>query len=234
MSLLTIVQDAADLVGIARPSAVAGGTDTTVRRLYALAKVEGISLMQRHQWSALITEASLTTLAAEDQGAIETIAPGFSWWVGDTIWNRTKTLPIQGPLSPSDWQERKAQSFSGPYSQFRIKNGHLHMQPAPTAGQSIKFEYGSRYWCQSSGGTGKETWSADTDTGVLSEHLMALGLRWRFLQMRGLDYGEAFRSYEMEVGNAIGRDGAKRTLSLDEGCSDHARGIMVPDGNWNL
>lgn len=233
MSLLTIVQDAADLIGVARPSAVAGGTDTTVRRLYALSKIEGKSLMQRHLWTALVTEFTHTTVATEDQGLIETIMPGFRWLVGNTIWNRTQTLQIGGALTPQEWQMQKAQTFSGPYSQFRIKNKHLYMYPAPTAGMTIAGEYGSRYWCQSSGGAGKETWSVDTDTGVLDEHLMTLGLRWRFLQMQGLDYGEAFRSYELEVAAAIARDGSPKTLNLGE-CNVPLRGVGVPDGNWDL
>ncbi len=232
MTLLTIVQDAADLCGIPRPSIVAGATDTTVRRLYALAKIEGKSLFQRHQWSALTTEATHTTLAAEDQGLIETIAPGFAWWIGQTAWNRSNQMQINGELSPQEWQMQKAQTYAGPYFNFRIKNKHLYFYPAPSAGDTIAFEYGSRYWCQSSGGTGQETWAADTDTGKLSEHLMTLGLRWRFLQMEGLDYGEAFRSYEMEVGNAIGRDGAKRIINMNEGSELPPRGIRAPDGNW--
>jgi hypothetical protein len=234
MSLLTLVQDAADLCGIPRPSNVAGAADTQVRRLFALAKIEGKSLMQRHLWSELVTEASHTTLASEDQGLIETIAPGFKWWVNGTIWDRTLQDPVDGPLSPQDWQMQKAQSYSGPYSQFRIMNKHLYMFPAPTAGSTLKFEYGSRYWCQSSTGAGQETWVADSDAGVLSEHLMTLGLRWRFLQAQGLDYGEAFRAYEMEVANAIGRDGAKRSINLNEGCEVLPRGIRIPDGSWNL
>jgi hypothetical protein len=234
MSLLTLVQDAADLCGVPRPSSVAGATDTTVRRLYALAKIEGKALMQRHQWQELITEASLTTLAAEDQGLIETIAPGFAWWIGGTIWNRTIQDQIGGPLSPQEWQSDKAQVSTGPYSQFRIRLKHLYMYPAPTAGQSVKFEYGSRYWCQSAGGTGQETWAADTDTGILSEHLMTLGVRWRYQQLNGLDYGESFRAYEIEVANAIGRDGAKRPLNLNEGDDCPPRGVRAPDGSWAL
>lgn len=232
MSLLTIVQNAADLCGIPRPSIVAGATDTTVRRLYALAKIEGKSLCQRHRWSALITEATHTTLAAESQGLLETIAPGFSWMVGGTIWNRTQQDHLGGSLTPQEWQEDKAQLSTGPYSRFRIKNKRLYLYPAPAAGQTIAFEYGSRYWCESSGGTDQDTWAADTDVGLLDEHLMTLGLRWRYLQINGLDYGEAFRSYEVEVANAIGRDASPPSVNIaDERMIP--RGIRVPDGSWS-
>jgi hypothetical protein len=232
MSLLTIVQDACDLCGIARPTVVFGASDTQARQLLGLAKVEGKSLAQRHRWQALTTEATFTTLAAEEQGALESIAPGFSWWIDQSLWNRTTQLAVGGPISPQDWQMQKAQSYSGPYYNFRHKAGKLFMYPAPTAGETLAFEYGSRFWCKSSGGTGQETWLADSDTGILSEHLMTLGLRWRYLQMQGLDYGEAFRAYEMEVNNAIGRDGAHRVLSMDEERLSPRGGVMAPAGGW--
>ena len=46
--------------------------------MLALANVEGQTLAKRTRWQALIKEATHTTLAATDQGAIETLAPGFS------------------------------------------------------------------------------------------------------------------------------------------------------------
>lgn len=232
MSLLTIVQTACDLCGLPRPTIVAGSSDTQSRRLLALAKIEGQALYKRHRWTALITEASLTTLAAEDQGLVETIAPGFAWLINETTWNRTTQNQL-GSLSPQEWQMQKARTFSGPYFNFRVKAKHLYMLPVPTAGQSVKFEYGSRYWCQTSGGTGQETWGADTDTGVLDEGLMTLGLRWRVLQADGLDYGEAFRSYEMEVAQAMARDGVNPVLSMG-GNEAPVRGVRAPDGSWNL
>lgn len=232
MSLLTIVQDAADECGVAKPTTVIGASDTTVRRLLALAKRGGKKLAERHTWSSLVTEATFTTVAAEDQGALDTIAPGFKWFVGETIWDRTQKLPIGGSLTPQEWQRKKAQTLSGPYSQFRIKNNHLYFYPAPAAGLSAAFEYGSKYWCQSSTGTGQTTWESDSDTGKLDEDLLTMDLVWRFLQRQGLDYGEAFRDFENSVALAIGRDASPEVL--DMGDQEIIRAIGVPDGNWNI
>lgn len=233
MSLLTIVRDAADECGVAKPSAVIGASDPTARRLLGLAKRGGKKLAERHTWSSLITEATFTTVASEDQGALETLAPGFKWFVGETIWDRTQKLPIGGSLTPQEWQSKKAQTLTGPYSQFRIKNKHLFMYPAPAAGLSAAFEYGSRYWCESAAGAGQATWAADTDVGKLDEDLLTMDLVWRFLQRQGLDYGEAFRDFENSVALAIGRDASPEVIDMGEP-EYLVRGIGVPDGNWNI
>jgi hypothetical protein len=233
MSLLTIVQDAADLCGVVRPSVIVGSTDTTVRKLLALAKIEGQALYKRHRWTVLDTEVTHTTLAAEDQGTVESIMPGYGWLINQTLWDRTNQNPIGGPRDSADWQNMKAHVVSGSYFDFRIRDGHLYLYPAPAAGLTLALEYGSKYWCQDSGGTGQATWAADTDTGVLDEGLMTLGLRWRFLQADGLDYGEAFREYEIQVAQAIARDGSRPILHMDGGDWDWRGGVRAPDGNWS-
>jgi hypothetical protein len=234
MTLLSTIQDVADQIGLPRPSAVISSTDQSVRTLLALANLEGRILLKRHQWSALQKEATFVTLAAQDQGAISTIAPGFDYILNETEWNRSQFRPLGGPLSPQDWQQLKAFSATGPYPMFRIWQGHLYLQPAPAAGLTGAFEYMSLNWCQSSGGTGQSGWAADTDTGVLDETLMGMGVKWRFLQSKGLGYDEAFRDYEMMVNQAIARDGGRKRFNLAAEAGDYSplNSVIAPDGNW--
>ena len=155
MSLLTLIQGAADIVGLSRPAAVITSTDPAVRRMLALANVEGQELAKRHEWTVLIREATWTTLAAESQGTIANIASDLDQEngariVNETIWNRTAQRRMNGPLSSQRGQRLKAASVTGPYSEYRIRNGTHYLIPAPTAGQTGAFEYITKYWCQSS------------------------------------------------------------------------------------
>ncbi len=237
MTLLALVQNAADTIGVPRPAAVAGSTDQQIRQLFALANKEGQSLAKRYPWTALQAEATHTTLAAELQGVMTTIASGFEYIINETIWDRTQDVRVGGPVSPQRWQAYQAQPITGPYGRYRIRLGNLYLIPAPTAGRIVAFEYQSRNWCQSSGGTGQSAWAADTDTGVLSENLMELGLVWRFKQAKGLDYGEDMRTYEMQIADAMARDGGKQRIDVtsdDMIGADYQPGIGVPDGSWNL
>lgn len=236
MTLLTIVQDAADIIGLPRPSAVVNNTDTSARQLLSLSNIGGKILAKRYPWQALIKEATWTTLAAEDQGTIESIAPGFSYDAFESQWNRTQRVRILGPLNSQEWQQRAATSISGPYSLFRFRDKHLYLSPAPAAGETGAFEYISRYWCESSGGTDQERWAADTDVGILDEGLLTLDLIWRFKAAKGFAYGEDFRAFEMEANKAMARDGSKSTLNMSDDPTgrNYSPGVGVPDGSWNL
>lgn len=233
MTLLTIIQDAADLVGVARPGAVMASTDTQVRQLLACANIEGKTLAKRTEWQELILEASFATIAQEDQGELESKAPGYNWTINQTTWNRDTQRYVDGSLSSAQWQAEKALVTSGPYHEFMIRAQHLNLIPAPPAGQTIAFDYISRYWCQSAGGSGQERWGADSDTGILSEDLMTKGVIWRFKHSKGLEYGEDMADYEIDVNNAIARSGARRVLCFDNYRDDDYRfSIRAPEGSW--
>lgn len=236
MSCLSVVQQAFRRVGLTAPSAVVTSTDPQVLQMLALANEEGKELAKRGRWQNLTQEATFTTLAAESQGAITTIAGAdFGYILNDTIWNRDLKRPVFGPLSASVWQQLKAQSNQGPFNQFRIRGNTLRFIPAPTAGQTCAFEWQSKNWCQNSGATVTySAWNADTDVGLIDEDLMTLGLIWRWKEAQGLDYAEDFAKYERQVADALGRDGGKPKLNLGGYSWDLYPAIIVPSGSWSL
>jgi len=235
MTILSMAQQACRRIGLASPSALLSSTDDTYVQLVALANEEGEELAERFAWKALIKEATFTTVAAASQGAMTTLAgTDFKYIINDTIWNRTTRRPVFGPLAPRDWQALQAAPVTGPYHQFRIRIGNLYFNPTPSAGDSCAFEYLSKNWCQSSGGTGQSAWAADTDTGVLDEQLMTAGLIWRWKQVKGLDYAEDYAKYERRVADTMGRDGSRGVLDMAGGITDYRPGLFVPQGNWSL
>lgn len=229
MTLKTIVQDACSEIGISDPSFVIGNDDKQVKQLLALANREGRNLSSRYRWQVLIHEATFNTVASASQGEIATIASeGFRYILNDTIWNRDTRRPVFGPLAPRDWQMLQASPITGPFDQYRIRQNELLFDPVPAAGEACAFEYVSKHWCESAAGTGQEEWADDTDVGRLDESLMTMGLIWRWNAAKGFAYGEAFNQYEMDVADAMARDGSKPTLDLGGGITDFQPGIFVP------
>lgn len=234
MSLLSIVQDCCEELGIQSPSSVVGNTDRQVIQILQIANREGRDLLARYPWTAAIREATFTQAAASLQGTMTSLAAGFDYIMNDTMWNRTTSLPIMGPVASRDWQTLQAFPVTGPYQQFRIRDGKLYFDPVgANATDTIAFEYKSKYFCESSGGTDQTEWSADADIGLLDEELMKLGIVWRWLKRKGLDYAEDFATYERRVLDAMARDGGKRTLYTDSTKTDRAPGIVVPIGSWS-
>ena len=228
MSLLTIVQRAAVRIGVPKPSAVASNTDPQIMQLHELVNEEGADLAARGLWQNLVRVQTFTTIAQEIQtGAIPS---DFDRPIGNTVWNRTDIDPGYGPISPQDWQLMKASVTAGPYSNFRIHGGEFRLYPVPAAGETMAYEYVSKDWAESSGGTGKAEMTADDDVSRLDEELVRLGTIWRFKSAKGLDYSEEFLTYERRVAQALARDTWLPTLMMAQ---PGLRTITnVPEGNW--
>ncbi|HQR41319.1 MAG TPA: hypothetical protein PLX97_01515, partial [Gemmatales bacterium] len=205
-TLLSVVQDLCKRQNLSVPATVYGSTDQIVVQIMGLLEEEGTDLAPRHPWEGLINEASHTSVATESQGDMATIASnGFRYILNDTIWDRSTRLPVCGPMNPRSWQSLKALQNTGPRYQYRIRGGELLVNPTPVAGESWYFEYVSKNWISDAAGVNfYERFTADTNIILLPDNLVLQGLRWRWKKEKGFDYAEDFRTYEMQVKDAIG------------------------------
>jgi hypothetical protein len=233
MTLLTICQDAAKLIGIPSPAAVTSSSDTSVVQLERLANTEGRGLVQRYRWEVLTKETSFTTSAAESQGAMTTIASDFGRFSNNTMWNRTTDRKYYGPITAAQWQRLLATVSSGVTNYFRIRGGLLIMHPTPTASQSVFFEYISKNWVDTSGGTtaNADKFSGDSQTTVLDEELITLGIVWRFLKMKGLSWEQQFQEYQLRLSEYTTHDGAKANLQMGS-VPVTLLAVNEPEGNY--
>jgi hypothetical protein len=223
MTLLSIVRDAASRLGLTPPSTVVSSPDENAKILLGLAQEEGKALADRHTWQALQTEYTFSTANGTASYALPS---GFDGIIKDTVFNRTSRRRMEGDLSPSQWQETQASLVTMVNPAFRIRNSLFYISPTPTAIETIAYEYVTKNWCQSSGGTGQTEWVADTDTGVLDEELTKLGIIWRFRSKKGFDYAEDMNNYEIRVNKAIFKDGAR--VTIDTSCVEKDRVPMAP------
>lgn len=237
MSLLTIVQYMCGRTNVPVPATVVGSSDPQIVQMMRLLEEEGASLAIRGDWQSLTLEATHTTVALEDQGALTSIATnGFRAIKNQTIWDRNTLLPVLGPVSSEDWQALKAVVVNGPRYRYRLRGNHLLVNPVPDAGLTWAFEYLSKNWILAADGlTYKQYFTADTDTVLLPEEIMVLGLRWRWMKEKGLAYADLFAEYEVQVNTALGQDGTKPILNMgDSGSSRMRPGIFVPVGSWQV
>lgn len=236
MTLLATVQRAASVIGIPRPSIVAAATDPTVRLLLELAQLEGEELARYGDWRVLRKEKTFTTVAAETQ--TDTPIPAdFAGFVDETAWNRSARRRLIGPIDPQDWQRYKAMSTFPVTDGFTLRGTDFLMGPVPAAGLTIAYEYRSSHWCQSAGAVSQVEWAADTDTGIISERLMRMGIVWRFKQARGLDWQNDHAAYLNEVDGELARDRPRKIHAMGgDGWPSTYRqpGYTVQDGSWNV
>lgn len=221
-SLLTLVQNAADELGIPRPSAVVGSSDQTVRQLLALMQREGEELSAREGpsqgWPHLVREHTFSTVNGTADYALPT---AFRYYINGTQWDRTNKWPLNGPTSPQKWQELKSGIVTSakPY-RFRIKANSLGVRrvffdPTPTTVDACVIEFISTFWCANAAGTVPQSiWTLDTDIALLPEELFTLGLKWRFRRAKGLDASVEYQTYEDAVSRELGRAAMAPDLPL--------------------
>ena len=235
MTLLSICQNVADFTGFERPVTVVDNTDPIARQLLALAQREGKQLMRMSDWAILKKEHTFSTSSGT---AAYALPSDFDRLVLETSYNRSDNDILTGPISSAEYQlVNHGMATTGTTEKFRLKAASnalkFELDPTPSSTQTIGFEYVSSQFCQSSGGSGQAAWAADTDTGILDETTMEMGITWRFKQAHGLDFAEDFRQYQLEVRQAIARNGSAPILQLDD-----ARKLIVgpyqTDGNYGI
>lgn len=227
MSALTIIQKVCSLPGLTAPSIVFTSTDAQIIQLRTLMNEELVELARDCAWPRLTTEKTFTTTAAAIQA--NAVPTDFDWYINDTMWNRTARIKIGGPVTPEGWQTFQAISLlSIPQSVFRVRGADILLYPTPAAAQTVAYEYITNYRVSGS----KTEFTADTDTALLDEQIIALGTRWRFLKAKGFDYAEDFRTYETEKQKVIARAGGKPKYYIG-GVTRNPWNANIPDGSWN-
>lgn len=239
MALLNLIGDACEQLNLLRPATVISSLDQQVKQLLMLANAEGRelatgdSVSRAFFWTALQTEATFTTLAAEVQGNITTLLSGYRRMITKTMWNRSLRQRVP-PITPQVWQQIKAGQVQTAYPYYRFRGAQLLFTPTPTAGQIIAAEFHSKNWCQKSDGTANyEVWNADTDIGLLSEKIMQQGIVWRWKAAKNFDYSEDYRTYQTVVLNAMANDMEGADIDAS-GEGLYQPSIAVPNGSWAL
>lgn len=234
-TLLEIVQAFTAERGLKVPSTVISNADAQIKQILGLLQAFNRDLITRKAFQANEVEATFMTVATEDQGDIDTIAPyGFEGILLSTFYNRTLRLPMAGGVSPSEWQTRKALNFTGPLYRFRIQQNRLKLIPAPTAGQTIAFEYFSSFFVKSAAGVLKRYWNDDADYSILGDDLPIAFLAWAWPKVKGFEYAEDFSAYENLIQVKLGRSNAPPTINTGDTHSEMRPGIVVSPGSWSL
>lgn len=214
-----------------------GTTVTTSKTITNMSSVAGISVNTYAvsgtdlPQSAYVTSIGTTTIDISDypQGAHVANSLTFGqigyalpsdlqFFLAQTQWDRAFRWQMVGPLDAQQWQILQSGLMpSGPRIRWRVYNNLFWVNPIPgiTQTDTIVFEYISSAFCNSSAGVAQTSFLADTDTYVWPDHMLILGLKWRFLRAKGLDFTIEFGTYQNALSRLIARSGGNTTLPLN-------------------
>lgn len=237
--ILDIVKEAVNIKGISAPSSLFVANDTSAAQLLAIVQETAIDSALRFDWQELLSIYDFTTVAGSQQFLLSTSDLQYRRkFIDRTFWDLTAQQRLRGPLSPQQWQQlRVINTAPLPYL-FTIIAGNFLMPTTTEAGHDITLMWlDKRLWLDKTGATKQERCEADTDTFRLSENVMMYGIRWRYLQVKGLEYGEDFRKYEDLISEREGSNLPAENLNLNGSSlrpDDFDLGPSVPEGNWSF
>ena len=132
-----------------------------------------------------------------------------------THWDKTKHWEMLGPEDAQQWQWLKSGYIStGPRVRWRIYGEYFHIWPLMNTQEYLGYEYRSKGWAESSSGTVKNSFTADTDTTFLDDTIMVLATKLKFFQIKGFDVTSLQQDYERYLSVAKANDKGSATLSF--------------------
>lgn len=214
MSFLTSAQSAAIRLGVNKPSAFFSGTGRFEQEIVDLANEVVTDIVKAHDWRSLVKQYQMVgdgTTGAFDlpddydrmpKGADVQRANWYTWGYVDTP-------------DLNFWRDLKNGLASPNPGYWIILDGQIQFQPAVAANTTAEFYYISN-GAAIDGDTQerKSKFTKDSDTFVLDERLLTLGLIWRWRAMKRLDYSEDLQNYEIRLSQISAEDKGARTIRM--------------------
>lgn len=149
----------------------------------------------------------------------------FDRYIGNTWWDRTNYWALFGPDSPQlDQLHRSGIFTTGPRRHFRqigpyTNRYRIWPPPAELVNPlQLVFEYISKHPVLDVTATVQPTFiqyfTADSQTPLLDDRALIMGLKWRFWAQKGLNWVPLRTDYKRYVSKLMARDGGNTTKSL--------------------
>lgn len=243
MSVLGACQGAAIRLLGQRPESLFSTTEQFPLELAELANETAAAIAKAHDWRALATLQTLTGDGTTTAFALPADYDRMPIKAG--VFSSRSACPLSPVCDLDQWLDMQITGAFGTPGFWMILGGAMQILPAMAAGETAKFYYQSRHAVAKSGGAAQATFTSDADTFRLSECLLTLGVIWRWKQLKGLEYAEDLRNFELAFSEDAGRDRGSRILAVGRprssdgalaysGQLGSSNGLTVDDGTLTI
>jgi hypothetical protein len=146
----------------------------------------------------------------------------FKQYVPNSGWQDLGSRQIELPVPDGRWYMYQNSAFSdGGTYRCRLRGKQLEIYE-PDPGQKIKFYYIVDYVVQDDVGTAKARFDKDSDTFILDDQTLVLGIQGHWAQTKLLpQYQEWMVNYRQKLNESIGRAAGGRTIGGFRSSSQH-------------
>lgn len=213
MTVLQAIKDAAPWIGTPIPTLVYGSTDRTWVEMGALANEVAKQIAAAAQWSALTKIATITGNGSATDFPLPTDY-GRMTKNADLRSASYPFYPLKHILSASDWlaiTNSGIQPFRGIWILLAKR---INILPVRGNGEAVKYVYISKNIVLDTNSVPKEAFTDDTDSFVLSERLLRLGIIWNWKVSKGTDYQEDLANFNQALADEIGDDRGPAAIAV--------------------
>lgn len=214
MTILSVVQQMAAVVGIDVPSTVFGATDRELIELQDLANEMAQKIaFDGHDWTLLKTLGTLTGTGAATTFPLPS---DYKRMVKKAkVWmSQIPTVPAEHIVDTDQWLGIEVQSFGTLTFRWTLIGSQILVKPAMANAATAKFYYLTNAIVDPVTGPNQTTFSLDTDTFVLDERMLKLAMIWQWRADKGLLYAEDMDNFEEAKAVLAGNDRGSVQLTV--------------------
>lgn len=216
MSILPALQSAAIRLYGRRPTVFFGSSDKFELELCDWANEVAKDIAQKHEWQALVrveefsgngyvTEYPFPT-DYDRQLMRSDLQAGNGW-----AFNYYRIADI------NDYYAYRQDGIAGWPGIWTIYDDKLHVFPAPATGSRAYYPYISKNYAKDVDGVRKAEFTNDTDSFILPERLLTLGIVWRWRENKKLDYTADLEAFNEALSMYASKDNGSRIIRRNSG-----------------
>lgn len=207
MTLLSVVQDVCAVVGVQVPTSVF--SNITNNRTMQEMLENAIEMAQRIAYDNRDWTRFRTTHTYQGDGVTTAfdLPDNFKrMLLTANVWRSISNMtPMRFEPDTDRWLQRRSQDFYDAYGEWTMLGGQMHIQPVMGGNVTAYFPYLDKNCIQNANGVG-ERFMSDSDSFLLDERLLKLGMIWRWKSQKGAPYSEDMGSYGDALTYAMGQD----------------------------
>lgn len=230
-----IASQASAELGLGTVADLFASTDANVVRLRSLLNSCGQELAASYPWPQLLKRGSFTAAAHVDPitYGVNTPATDVGWIVPGTFWNDTEDDELWEPTLQA-WEQSYISGTGPTETLVRYDGDEIRLWP-DCAGDTVTYQYQSRYWLCATGTTtlSKAAATANTDLVWFDALLITRLLKMRWKLELGLDATSAIADFEQDLSVFQAHHKPSPKLSLAGGRGyPLISGGNLPDGGY--
>lgn len=215
MTILSACQDAIARLVARRPSSVFASDDEICVEIASLSNEAATDIMKAHDWQALTKLHTISGNGSTEGWPLpddyDRMVNGTDVHSGTWVWQRYSNAGLDA------WLDLKTLLPAIPPGYWNILGGTMNFVPVISTGDQAKFYYVSNEFALAADSTPKTAFDRDDDSFILDNRLLTLALIWRWKSMKGMDYQEDIRNYDIALSQAMARDGGSRVIRSGSG-----------------